>query len=288
MNIRETDELIKFGDSLKLVAQAYGEIASIKIKKIRHQVEDNRLFFKEIADVYRIIRLYAQQKRLTTTKPKQTLSLLLTSNQGFYGGIDALVIRFFIESTGKFSTDQIVIGKTGREYLKEVNYHPTFQSLEFKKDLPNSQELIFLIQVINEYRQALVFYPQLSTALVQKPVVTNITQSLITQTEYLLQLTGQGQPMAPNYVIFEPELIKILRFFDDQILNLLLQQTFFEAEVARTASRLLAMDQAQREADNFILNQKRLRSHINKDKTNNRILEIFSSLSALRKEDNSL
>ncbi|MDP3973356.1 MAG: F0F1 ATP synthase subunit gamma [Candidatus Daviesbacteria bacterium] len=284
MTIREIDDLIKFGDSLKVVAQAYGEIASIKIKKIRTQVEKNRLFFREIADVYRIVKLYASQRGLITIKHKQTLSILITSNQGFYGGIDTQVIGFFLDNIVKFPSDKIVIGKTGREYLKEIGFNAPFQSVEFKDDLPNPQELISLTQIIGEYKQALVFYPQLATALVQKPAVEDITQSFLSQTQNLLQMAAQNQKTELDYFIFEPELIKILSFFDNQILNLLLQQTFLEAEVARTASRLLAMDQAQREADNFISDQKKVRSHILKDKINNRLLEIFSYISSLRKE----
>lgn len=285
MNIREINELINLGGSLKLVAQTYGEIASLKMKKIRTEVEKNRLFFAEIAQVYRIVKLYAQQKGLITTKPKQTLSLLLTSNQGFYGGIDALVTRYFIDSTAKFPTDRVVVGKTGREYLREISYPSPFQSLEFKKDLPNPQELASLIQIINDYRQVLVFYPQLATALVQKAAVIDITQSFLSQTQNILEQAARHIQKELDYFIFEPELPKILLFFDMQILNLLLQQTFFEAEVSRTASRLLAMDQAQREADKFIGDWKRLLSHIQKDQNNNHLLETFSSLKALGKEE---
>lgn len=287
MTIREIDEMIKLGDSLKLVAQAYGEIASLKIRKIRREVENQRLFFKEIAHIFRIVKFYAQQKGLITTKTKQTISILLTSNQGFYGGIDALVTRYFIDSTAKFPTDRVVVGKIGREYLREVGFRLPFHSVEFKKDLPTPEELTSLIQIIGNYKQVLVFYPQLSTAFVQKEAVTDITQSFVTQTEKLLGFPTRKWNES-DYFIFEPELIKIVRFFDMQIMSLLLNQTFFEAEVSRTASRLLAMDQAQREADNSIDEWGKLRSRLQKDKNNTRLLETFSSLSALRKEEINL
>ena len=212
-------------------------------------------------------------------KSKGTVSIMLTSNFRFYGGIDNEVIHFFLESTPKFPTDRIVIGKTGNHFLQVINYFNTYQSIELKGDLPDSEELTRLGQMIKDYQQVLVFYPKLSTLLVQKPVITDITQSDI--------LTSPGAHQAvPNnpYVIFEPELDKILSFFDNQIITLLLEQTFFEAELSRTASRILSMDQAQVGAKHFIEDQKQLKAHLQRIEESAHLLESLSSLKAIRKD----
>lgn len=276
MTIREIDQLIEEVNSLKDLTQAFGEIALIKLKKIRTQVEKNRIFFSEIAQILRIVKGYAAQKGISLQKPKQTVSLLLTSNERFYGGIDNEVIRFFIESTPKYPTERIVIGQTGRQYLDIMNYFHSFDYLNFTADLPLDTELFKIGQMIKDYKQVIVFYPQITTILIQKPVATDITQS--TQNN----LTLDSSHLSLDYTIFEPELDKILQFFDTQIEILLLAQTFFEAELARTASRLMSMDQAQIQANKFIDTQKKIRTKIKQDIINRQILENFSSMAALK------
>lgn len=277
MTIRDIDQTIEEVNSLKVLTQAFGEIASIKLKRIRTEVERNRQFFKEIAYVFRVVKSYAETKGVTLKKPKGTVSILITSNERFYGGIDTDVISYFIEVSAKYATDRIVTGVTGKEYLHAIRYIHQFTELTFKTDLPNEIEQSKLAEMIGSYKQVIVFYPQITTILVQKPTATDVTQS--SWSKFSQQLVQDF-----NYVIFEPELQKTINFFDTQIMILLLQQTFFEAELARTASRLLAMDKAQIEANKFIDQQKKLRIKIKRDLINKQILESFSSMSALKGE----
>lgn len=274
MTIREIDQLIEEVNSLKDLTQAFGEIATIKLKKIRTRVEKNRIFFGEIAQVLRIVKSYAAKKGISLQKAKQTVSLLLTSNERFYGGIDNEVIRYFIETTAKYSTSRIVIGQTGQEYLKIMNYFHQFDTFIFKADLPLDTELLQIGQMIKDYKQVVIFYPQIYTILIQKPNAVDITQSSLDK------LNNPEQTF--DYTIFEPELEKILQFFNTQIEILLLQQTFFEAELSRTASRLMSMDQAQVQANKFIDTQKKIRIKIKQDILNRQILENFSSMAALK------
>lgn len=275
MTIREIDQLIEEVNSLKVLTQAFGEIASIKLRKIRSQVELNRIFFGEIAQIFKLVVSYGKTKGVTLTKPKQTVTILLSSNERFYGGIDNEVIRYFIEKTTKYSTDRIVLGVTGREYLHSINYFHKFADLIFKVDLPNQSELAQLTQMIKDYKQVIVVYPQITTILIQKPQAADITQSSLNEVSEIFEKTF-------DYVIFEPELEKIIDFFDRQISILLLQHIFFEAELARTASRIMAMDNAQVEANKFIDAQKKIRLKLKRDQLNKQILENFSSRIALK------
>lgn len=277
MTIREINETIEEGDSLKTIALSYVELASVKIRKIRAAVEQNRLFFDEIAQVYRLVRQQAILKRVSIKKTKPAVSILLTSNYGFYGNIDTEVVRLFMETTPKFPTDRVVVGKTGQAYLKAMRYFSRYEPVAFKNDLPNSNELKALNAAIKNYSQILVFYPELRTLLIQKPAVTDITQT------YRQELNQTTEPKG-SYVIFEPELEKILEFFNDQIISLLLEQTFFEAELARTGARIIAMDQAQTEAGRYLETQKQLKTHIQRMIQNTRLLENLTSVMAVRKE----
>ena len=45
MTIKEIDQYLEEGNSLKQIAQAYSEIANQKLKRIRSEVERNSVFF---------------------------------------------------------------------------------------------------------------------------------------------------------------------------------------------------------------------------------------------------
>lgn len=279
MTIRELNQTIEEGVSLKQIAQAYGEIASVKIRKIRAEVEKNRAFYNEISTVYRTVKQQSAAKKIAINKPKKTICILLTSNYRFYGNIDSQVLRHFIVNTATIATDRLVIGKTGRDYLKNMRYFNTYKLIETKEDLPTIQEMNALSAETRDYKQVLVFYPQLITVLIQRPIVTDITES---QVENAPKQTD-GVEKIGSYVIFEPELQKMVEFFDSQIILLLLEQTFFEAELARTASRLISMDQAQVEANNFIKQQRTTKAHLLREIESNRLLENLAAIKAITK-----
>src|SRR5687768_13047074 len=99
MTIKELDQILEEGESLKQIAQSYSEIANLKIKRIRTEVERNRIFFEEISKIYDIVKAFAMKKGLDIKKPKKRLCILITSNYRFYGSINADLQKYFLGST---------------------------------------------------------------------------------------------------------------------------------------------------------------------------------------------
>lgn len=271
MTIREIDLLVEQTDSLKLIAQAYSEIANLKLQKIRQAVERNRLFFDEISKIYSLIRAYALKKQLTLEKPKKTLHILLTSNYRFYGNINLALINFFLRSTGGLNADRIIVGKGAIDYFKTTNILPNYKEMLMQTDLPESYELERLVKIISQYNQVLVFYSQLKTLLSQQPTFADITSLSIPRSKDF------------THFIFEPELPKLLSFFDSSILTLLLEQTFLESELSRTASRFISMDQAEMEANKLIRDYLMVKNSTLRALLNTKVLENFATNLATQK-----
>lgn len=274
MTIREIDQLIEEGNSLKQIAQAYSEIANLKLKRIRAQVVRNRIFFEEISSVYGLVKKMAYQKKVALAKPKKRVSIIITSNYRFYGNINSSLIDFFILQTQKVEGDKIIVGKAAIDYFKASNL-TNYQPVLLQTDQPRVSELNNLVDLIKDYNQVLVFYSKLKSLLAQEPYVSDITAS---STSYL-----RGGKEIDFKFIFEPELAKIVQFFDSQILTLLLEETFLESEVSRTASRFITMDQAETEANKFIKEYERLKAYTKRSLKNNTILENFASAMAVKR-----
>ena len=272
MTIKEIDETIEQGQSLKTIAQAYSEIANLKIKKIRAQVERNRLFFQEISKVYGLVKNLAALKKMTVVKPKKMVCLILTSNYRFYGRINSDLLQFFIKSTQNVDTDRIVVNRAAIEYFRAQPIFDNYQEILLRDDLPQPQELASLVNILKGYNQVLVFYSSMKTLARQQPTVSDITATSVL-----------GTKSSDDFkFIFEPELPKILQFFDSSILTLLLESTFLESELSRTASRFISMDSAETGANNFIKQYQTLRAYTKRNLENNKILESFASLAARR------
>lgn len=277
MNIKEIDATLEEGESLKQIAQSYSEIANLKIKKIRQETERNRVFFQELSYIYALIKRLAVKKKINVEKSKKIMSVVLTSNYRFYGSINSDLLDFFISFTSKMETDRIVLGKAAVDYFKASKIFSNYQPILLKDDQPNPAELILLTNMLKDYNQVLIFHSTLKSLLVQQPTVTDITATASSSA------LGQNDTQEFKF-IFEPELAKILSFFDSSVLTLLLESAFLESELARTASRFISMDNAETEANKLIKQYQKQKAYAKRSFVNNAILENFASTLALRKE----
>lgn len=268
-SIKQINQQIEDSESLKMVAQAYTEIAALKLAKIRAGIERNRLFFQEITEVYHIVNVEAAKRKVPINPKKGTVSILITSNHHFYGGMERDLVKFFIVNTGKFQTDRMVIGSTAAGFLKSFNYFNPYQQVILKEDLPSAEELRGFVSKIINYEQIMIYYSRMHSILTQEPHVVDIVQR---SPEYYIQTK------APKIdYIFEPELKTILKFFENQVILLLIEQTFLESELARVAARLTSMDQAQIAANTDIIKQKMVLAQAKRSLDNIHILESIAS-----------
>ena len=265
MTQRQIAQDIDLDTGLKMVAQAFTEIASIKLQKIRRRIEKNRIFFEEISELFGAVQRLANKRGIVPRLEKNgTTTLILTSNNKFYGGLERRVLQFYSASIAKLSTDQILLGRSASDFFNK-------KAIILEEDLPTEAELQNLTNLIKNYNQVLVFYPLFKSVLVQTPFAVDLTKSNIAPSKINL-----------DYIL-EPEIEKMWQFFDSQILKLLLEQTFLEAELSRTAARLTSMDQAQEMANHAIVDLKRALAVVKRSINNNRILETESAMHKFRR-----
>ncbi len=275
MTIKEINEAIDEGEALKTIAAAYTEISSLRLKRIRHEVIRTRAFFVEVLNIYAMLKHVAAKKTVTPELQGKTASIVLTSNNRFYGHIESDLINFFLNQK-LTKGDIFVVGSSGKETFGSVKL--PFKSIIFKDDVPNAVELKFVVNLIKNYQAVFVYFARFKSVLKQIPTVVDITQSQA-------QAAEQSEMIEEAY-IFEPEVNKILQFFDSQLKQVLIEQTFLETELARTSSKLISMDQAQDNADQFLKQQKQLLTGARMSLQNSQILETISNLFRLTNERN--
>lgn len=277
-NTKQIQSQLTEADNLKMVAAAYTEIAAQKLQKIRAGIERNRKFFTDISGISHIVNVAAHQKHIVVPfKKSGTISIIITSNHHFFGDIEDKLIKFFMNNTTQFQTDRILIGATAIKHFQAINYSQPYKTFMPKEDLPSYSELKALTAEISHYQQISVYYSRMQSVIIQAPHVVDLVQK--PPAEYIAR---KGEVLS---YIFEPELKKMLDFFDNQVVSLLLEQTFLESEMARTASRLMSMDKAQINAENILYKQKLLLAQAKKTDINMALLETAASQMNFSNED---
>ncbi|MEK7611419.1 MAG: FoF1 ATP synthase subunit gamma [Patescibacteria group bacterium] len=266
--------------TLKYITNTFTEINSIKAKNIRANFEKNTVFFREIGEVYHLVKEIAVNKGALpkTVLFEQdvagrggggTVAIAITSNMRFYGKLNINVMKKFEADAGiNKNRDIIVIGATGAEYLSGHPLEKKTMKVAFRKDFPTPEEVSALIEQTKKYRRVYLYYPEFLTMVSQRVGVSDITQ---TPTEIPADI-GKIE------YIFEPELVKILEFFEMHVRTLLFNRVLLEAELSRTAARLITMSTANDRADVICQSTRTQLSKERKSFTNAQLLETFAGM----------
>jgi|CXWL01.1.fsa_nt_gi ATP synthase F1 gamma subunit len=264
-------------ETIGFVASALFDVSAEKISRLRAAFEKNKVFYDDIADLYQSIKQTAfergelPQKSVTVV---QTVTVAFTSNIRFYGAVNAEVIGAFIEHMRSGAkSDYIVIGRTGKMLMENApDCQKRTSYYAFKEDEPTGEERRQFLKSVAPYSQVQMFYPSFLNVFSQKVVMQDITYTPHAE-------AASGETLAFDY-IFEPELPKILDFFETKVRYLLFKRVMLESELARTAARLLSMNQAQDRSQEEIT---RLRRAIRRDIENFNDLRLLESFSAISK-----
>lgn len=237
MTIRDIRQKIELTSALESLSIAYSDLAGQRLVKIRKDIELNRGFVSELSSLFHVIKNAAiKQGSSVSLGKKGNINLLITSNQRFYGGLEKRLLDFFIAYSVLTYAKTIVVGATGERYLENSDFAGSYLTLKFKKDIPTQTELGQILDMVQPFEKVNVYYTKMQSLLVQKPAVLEVGGIA----DVAIDTAGTEQ-----YFIFEPELGDMLKFFDRKIVQVLIAQAFFESELARTAARMVSMEQSK-------------------------------------------
>ncbi len=266
--IEQLKKEIKDEEILHDLATAFTEVSAGKIGVLKRKFKKNQDFFKEVSDLYRLVKASSDQ---TEDASKGVLAVAMTTNHRFYGVINLEVMKKFLSDTKKQKMDRMIIGKIGIAHLKSINFKKTVEKVVLDKDVPKIENLKKLLKKAKDYKKVLLFYPQFKTIYSQTPAVTDIAYSPTPAARETVEQSFR--------FIFEPELPKIVEFFEAQIRTILLQRVLLEVELSVTASRLQAMSRAKEHASKLLKKRQNQLTKKTHSQINARLLESLGRIS---------
>ncbi len=236
--------------SLKALTEVYGEIAAIRMRKIRTSVLRNRNFISAIESIFRdSLAAYAEKlsELVRVGKIKEggkvtflahngkTVAVLISANTGFFGDVVRETYLKFLEDIRKQDIEVTIIGRLGRLlFLEDEPNHP-YTYFELPDYGVDAGKLAETIKHLVQYEEIRVYYGMYQSLVNQKPTTFGISAGT--------PISGKVQKPDITYM-FEPSVEKILMFFETQIFASLFDQAIHESQLAKFASRILAMDRA--------------------------------------------
>lgn len=260
------------GTTLNFISSAFTEASAARIGRIRSLFEANRQFYDEISHVYHLVRLSSLGLDLAKSKESvhaKVLSVAVTSNQRFYGNLNAVIMRSFLEAIGSGQTDNLVIGATGHDYMKAVDYKKPFNKMIFVHDDPTSEETRSFLDTIMPYDAVVVYHPKFVSLVTQTVGTIDITQAMV---------AGDKTSEDEIHMLFEPESLKILEFFQRQVRALLFLHVMLEANLSRTAARLITMSNAEERSAELIKKKHAEIRKLQASIVNEKLLETFAGM----------
>lgn len=276
---REAEFLV----TLRTILETYEEIAATRMARIRSSVLASRDFLLEINAIFQQVKAsYKSQIQLLMNSKKikdaskltfierngKTLYVLISANTGLYGDIIRKTYDVFIENLKNEPGDVVILGKLGNEIFSQEKIKAPVAYFEFSDNKIDNVVLQRIVEHIIQYEKILVFYEQFNNVISQTPIVTNISGD---------PLPWEKSGPITKY-FFEPSLEKIMEFFEKEIFASIFQQTIFESELAKFASRMVSLDYSSENTKARLKQVKTEKDRIKHQEINKRQLEKFASM----------
>jgi ATP synthase F1 gamma subunit len=254
--VKEIEKEIETVKNFKNLTDIYGEIASIRMMKIRDAVLKNRDYIFSITQIFydtlgsflkggaRASKMHRTLKnnRITFLSHNgKMVSVFISSNTGFYGDVVKRTFNKFMEEIKIDNPEITIIGKIGKKMFTENFPKREYSFFELPDYGSDKNNLLAIINHLVQYDEVRVYYSAYDTVINQRPLMSNLTAGTT-----LIQKAEKTK----DEFIFEPSVEEILMFFEKEVFGSFFDQTIRENQLSKLSGRIMAMDRASQSINN--------------------------------------
>lgn len=245
--IKKEVEVVGF---LKDLVEVYGEIASLRMMKIRSFVLNNReyifsitqIFYDALAAYLRKVsrregtrRVYKNERITFLSHNGKTVFVFVSANTGFYGDVIATTFKRFSDEFVRSNAEVAIIGKVGRSIFTEKFPGKPYTFFDLPDYGSNKDKLAALVNHLVQYDEVKVYYSAYDSVVNQRAQVSELTAGA--------KFIEKAQETKDDY-IFEPTPEEILIFFEKEVFGSFFDQAIRESQLSKLSGRVMAMDKA--------------------------------------------
>lgn len=306
-NLRDLRRKIKSIQGTKKLTQAMQMVAASKMQKSIKQTEISRDYSRLAWEIIKNVgaKTDVSQHPLLQKREDKTIALLLiTSNRGLCGGLNAQIIRKIVsyikeKREKNIKTEIITIGNKGKlfiaRYYKDLlvaDFPAPDRLVEFSDIIPIAKLVLDDYQN-GKYDRVCLFYSHFVSTLRQQPIRRQLLPipDLTEVEEYQLGkkidqnnlTTLQAyNPKSNLEYKFEPDVKSILDILLPSVIRLQIQQILLEANASEHSARMMAMKNATDNAEELIGDLTLTYNSLRQAAITREITEISAGAEALR------
>jgi len=232
---------INYLTDLGKIIKAYEEIAASRMQNIRNEVVKNREFTGQLNRIFYTVKNSYKKElekyKLSSARGKngKTARIFIAANTGLYGDMVYRIFNLFSEELKESPSDPVIVGRLGKTLFETTHRNQTFAYFEMPDREMILTEIKKIVDYLAPYETVFVYHGLFKNILMQEAVSTNISGD---------SLAIPAERLPTRRLIFEPEIPKILHFFETEIFSGLLVHVIFESQLAKFSSRMAALEQA--------------------------------------------
>lgn len=269
------------------VTQAMKTVATARFKKAHRLVVERRPFWHVFPDLALSLSQPAGLARhpfLEIRPEKKVEVVVITSDKGLCGAFNSNLLATagaFLEQKQVAATVTVIpVGRKASAHFKRLKY-PVVKSYaegvdkkfeEISQDLEQHLEYRFIFQQVDA---VYVIYNEFRSILAPRITITR-----------LLPLGGESAALPSKYLEpdWEPEASRIIDYLFRFYLKYQLQHYLLESQAAEQASRMMAMENATKNAEELISDLVLLLNKIRQASITRELLEIQTAVEALKQQ----
>lgn len=287
---------IKSVRNTQKITQAMKTVSSAKFQKAQRYVLQSRPHWHGYPELLFEIDLWAPASLhplLEKREEKRILGLVISSDKGLAGAFNSNLLEsahvFFKEKAEQSDVHLVLIGKKAVQYFKNSEF-PAIRSLHGEGDNVISQDMKdltqFLIeQYILERTDAVyVAYNEFKSILAPR-----VTLAKLLPFDFGWELSKSVEKAKEDSPVkvepdWNPGVRPLLDTFLPQYIQKQIEHFFFESAASEHAARMMAMDNATKNAEELISDLTLVMNKIRQASITKELLEIMSAVEALAKK----
>jgi F-type H+-transporting ATPase subunit gamma len=287
---------IKSVRNTQKITQAMKTVSTAKFQKAQRQVLQSRPHWHGYPELLDEIARWAPpglHPLLQRREEKRILGMVITSDKGLAGAFNSNLLEeahdFFDEKAKRSDIRLVLIGKKAVLHFKNTEY-PVIHSLFgevgklMPQDLKELSQLLMEHYVLNKTDAVYVAYNEFKSILA--PLIT-IARLLPAQWEedelgsVHSETEDSGGGQRPDW---DPEMAAMIEAFLPLYVEKQVEHYFTESSAAEHAARMMAMDNATKNAEDLISDLTLVMNKIRQASITKELLEIMSAVEALAKK----
>ncbi|CAN5323572.1 ATP synthase F1 subunit gamma [soil metagenome] len=276
--------------SLENLANAYARISSGRMKKTRDEVLVSRDFLFEIQAIFAELQASYREEFLALARKKgfkngqkitflshngRSVAVFISANTSFYGDLTKKVFDMFLKDVREQHLEATIVGNLGVSMFREAAPDKSYSYFDLPDYGFDREKMSELIKHLVQYEEIHIYYGKFKSIITQSPdkvVISAQTTSL-----------KSNKNVEIVKYLFEPSLEDILVFFEREMFSSIFEQTITESQLAKFASRMVAMDQAGEKIRNELSTIKTTKLRMMHNLSNKKQLDFLSSVMAVRR-----